>query len=180
MTVPCASKLNVCMKSPEAGTSSNQCWTNFWQCTAAGKAGEWHSCGAPLWGMSAGCEQGTGVGRGGSANMRGLPCLCWCSITVSCIESTHTEACPAPAMHAGAVSGSTGRHQAPGRAVPAPEPTTPAPPLGHCAAECPPTPCPRLLFCTAVMLSPIPAASLFPLQVVCTSSWPLLVRPASS
>jgi hypothetical protein len=39
VTVPCASKLNVCMKSPEAGTSSNQCWTNFWQCTAAGKAG---------------------------------------------------------------------------------------------------------------------------------------------
>lgn len=43
VTVPCASKLNSCMKSPEAGTGANQCWSSFWQCTAAGKAGKYSS-----------------------------------------------------------------------------------------------------------------------------------------
>lgn len=40
VTVPCARTLTTCYKSPEAGTGANQCWSQFWTCTKAGKAGE--------------------------------------------------------------------------------------------------------------------------------------------
>lgn len=39
MSVPCIGTLNKCIRSPEANTGVNQCWSNFWQCTAAGKLG---------------------------------------------------------------------------------------------------------------------------------------------
>lgn len=39
VSVPCIGTLNKCIRSPEANTGVNQCWSNFWQCTAAGKLG---------------------------------------------------------------------------------------------------------------------------------------------